>query len=67
MKYLIFVIFGIAIIMYLVAVMPKCLQSHIETRHQGAYTSFIPVGKIMVPQYHPEYDYTIEVCDVYEK
>lgn len=43
-----------------------CIRSHMEMRHQPAWTQFITTSYkplIMVPIYHPAYDYQAEVCD----
>lgn len=67
MKYVIALVF-IALVgtIWLVIIAPKCLQSHEEPRHQDAYTSFMVVGKVLVPLFHPANDYQVDVCDKYE-
>lgn len=40
-----------------------CVKSHQDTC--GGNTTFIWVGKVMIPQYHPKYQ--CAVCDQYEK
>lgn len=42
-----------------------CVKSHEETRHMYGWTQFILSGKVMVPVYHPPYDYQASVCDQY--
>jgi len=46
---------------------PKCLRSHEERKYKPPYTTFMPVGKILVPQFHPGHWYTATVCDEYAK
>jgi len=40
-----------------------CIESHNELVHHNSYTSYIMVGKIMVPQMHSAYDSVETVCD----
>jgi len=45
----------------------KCLEGHEEKYRTAAYTTFIQVGAVSVPTYHPSRIATRFVCDRYEE
>lgn len=44
----------------------NCIKSHEEKRTQSAWVQWLPTGKTIIPIFHPQYDYTVTVCDEYE-
>lgn len=46
---------------------PRCLKYHTELRTAPESVSFVWFGSSMIPIVHPEYQYTIRVCDEFEK
>lgn len=58
---------GLFISLFLTTGCAKCIKSHKEVRHHGSWTSWMFVGKVMSPQFHPAYDAIENVCDEYEK
>lgn len=60
------VLFGLLvafIIAFLVFSFPKCKRGHTDIVHHDAYTSFMMIGKIMIPQHHNAYNASEFVCD----
>lgn len=55
-----------ALSLFAVACEPPCLRGHRETRRVPAMTTFIFVGKVLIPQFHPAHDTTVFVCDQYQ-
>lgn len=59
------VILSILVMFYLL--LPKCIRGHEQWVHHEAYTRYMLVGKVMIPQHVPARDSYDYVCDEYDR
>lgn len=62
-----FIILGASVVIYSSITKFSCISSHEEIKFQEGYTSFVLVGKVLVPIDHPAGYHEETVCDKYHE